>query len=189
MAAHKIMVLRHAEKPDDAGVTHAVDEFGVQDPRELTVRGWQRAGALVRFFAPRDNHFIDRRIETPGAIFAAAPHERSKRSPSTVRPLAQALGLTMRSEFSAKTQVAQMLDAAQACDAAVLVSWRHDSMREIAHRLLGDGAVSLEWDDARFDMVWVFSRSDDHWILEQVPQLLLPGDSEVPIEGRSVTAT
>ena len=38
---------------------------GHQDPEELTVRGWQRAGALATFFAPPDAHFRDQRIEKP----------------------------------------------------------------------------------------------------------------------------
>jgi hypothetical protein len=44
MAASKIMVIRHAEKPDDAGTISGIDVNGNQDREELTVRGWQRAG-------------------------------------------------------------------------------------------------------------------------------------------------
>jgi len=40
----------------------------------------------------------------------------------------------------------------------------------------------------RFDFVWVFGRRDDSWIHKQVPQLLLPGDSETPTEGRPIRA-
>ena len=41
----KIIVIRHAEKPDatDEGVT----PHGAGDKESLIVRGWQRAGALV----------------------------------------------------------------------------------------------------------------------------------------------
>ena len=34
----------------------------------------------------------------------------------------------------------------------------------------------------------MFGRCDDSWIHKQVPQLLLPGDSEAPTEGRPVMA-
>ena len=42
------MVIRHAEKPDDAGTISGIDVNGNQNREELTVRGWQRAGALAR---------------------------------------------------------------------------------------------------------------------------------------------
>ena len=70
MATRKIMVIRHAEKPDDAGTVFGVTAGGQQDPEELTVRGWQRAGALVTFFAPPDARFRDQRIEKPLTVFA-----------------------------------------------------------------------------------------------------------------------
>ena len=102
---------------------------------------------------------------------------------TSVRQLAQAIGPPVRSEFSDKTQEPKMLESAQACNGAVPVSWRCRLMHEIPQRLLG-GAASLDLDDARFDFVWVFGRRHDSWIHKQVPQLLLPGDSEVPPEGR-----
>jgi len=91
MATSKIMVIRHAEKPDDEGTTFGVDIQGNQNPEELIVRGWQRAGALATFFAPPDGHFRDQRIETPVTIFATciAHHSKSLRPQHTVEPLAE----------------------------------------------------------------------------------------------------
>src|SRR5689334_18288999 len=87
MAARKIMIIRHAEKPDDAdqGVTPA----GLPDREDLTVRGWQRAGALGRFFAPRDERFADPHLATPDVIFASqvGPQSPSARPMHTVTPL------------------------------------------------------------------------------------------------------
>jgi len=48
----KLMVIRHAEKPDKQAGISGVTEAGMADKDELTVKGWQRAGALVRFFNP-----------------------------------------------------------------------------------------------------------------------------------------
>jgi hypothetical protein len=38
MTASKIMVIRHAEKPDDASTVFGVTIQGIQDPEELIVR-------------------------------------------------------------------------------------------------------------------------------------------------------
>lgn len=175
MDARTIMVIRHGEKPDATGA-QGVDESGHSDPRGLSARGWQRAGALLRFFAPRDGHFSDPRIRTPQTIFAATPNASSRRSPLTVQPLAEFLGLSVRCEYSAETQVAQLLDACDHVAGAVLVCWRHTSMRQLAEHLLQDAAAAPEWDANRFDLVWVFTGNDGRWSLQQVPQLLLPRD-------------
>ena len=182
MPAGKIMLIRHAEKPDDSGGIRGVDASGRQDSRELTVRGWQRAAALLRFFAPRDGHFADRLIETPQTIFAGAAQGRSLRPLHTVQALAQDLGLVVRDEFAGEDQVPLLVAAAEACDGVVLISWRHDSIAAIARALARGRSTPPEWDPLRFDMVWVFCRADDAWTFEQVPQLVLPGDSADPIE-------
>jgi hypothetical protein len=49
MPARKIMVLRHAEKPEPERDVRGVDASGRQDSCELSVRGWQRAATLVQF--------------------------------------------------------------------------------------------------------------------------------------------
>jgi len=180
MPARKIMVLRHAEKPEPARAVHGVDASGRQDSRELSVRGWQRAAALVRFFAPRDGHFAHHLIETPQTIFAASAQGRSLRPLHTVQPLAQMLGLVIRDEF-ADEHTARLVAAAEACADVALVSWRHDSMAAIARALIPDLRAPHEWDPERFDIVWVFCRAGDRWTFEQVAQLLLPGDRADPI--------
>jgi hypothetical protein len=64
----------------------------------------------------------------------------------------------------------------------VLVSWRHDAIAAIARALTPDLRAPRDRDPERFDIVWVFCRAGDRWTFEQVPQLLLPGDSADPIE-------
>src|SRR3954469_20913317 len=99
--ATKIMLVRHAEKPSDNGSVRGVDENGSRDPNELTVRGWQRAGALVRFFAPPNGGFSHPALATPETIFACAPngHEEGSRSVHTVEPLAKFLNKTVNLSF------------------------------------------------------------------------------------------
>ena len=87
MPATKIMLIRHAEKPDDKD--GGVDQKGNADKHDLIVRGWQRAGALVQFFAnPRDPNGP---IKRPATIFATEPTtgSESKRPLHTVTPLEQ----------------------------------------------------------------------------------------------------
>ena len=48
----KIMIIRHAEKHQHGSHDRGVNEDGRPAHHELTVRGWQRAGALVHLFAP-----------------------------------------------------------------------------------------------------------------------------------------
>jgi len=94
MTASKIMVIRHAEKPGDAGTVFGVSAEGNQNPEALIVRGWQRAGALATFFAPQDGHFRGERIETPDVVFAGrvAHHGKSLSPQYTVGPLAEPIG-------------------------------------------------------------------------------------------------
>jgi hypothetical protein len=178
LAARKIMVIRHAEKPDDEGTISGVDVQGGQNPEELTVQGWQRAGALVRFFAPTTGHFADPRIETPSVIFAGAvaPHSKSLRPQRTVSPLADLLGRNrLRLEFS-EGQEGLLINAAIAAGDVVLISWHHEAIPAIKDVILGNQSQPRKWAKDRFDLVWVFTRSAGEWQFEQVPQLLLAGD-------------
>jgi hypothetical protein len=184
MTASKIMVIRHAEKPDDAGTVFGVTVEGDQDPEELTVLGWQRAGALATFFAPPDDHFRDQRIEKPLAIFAsrAAPHSKSLRPQHTVEPLAELIGQErLRLDF-AEGEEQQLVAAAIAVDGVALISWHHETIPAIKDLLLGDRSPPRKWDKERFDLVWVFTRTAASWRFEQVPQLLLAGDKSNLIE-------
>jgi len=185
MPATRIMLIRHAEKPDDDGRVSGVSAEGTPDPHELTVRGWQRAGALVRFFAPHDERFADARLATPHTIFASAvaKHSESLRPEHTVLELATVLDLLLVLSHP-KGDEAALVAAALSADGPVLIAWEHEAIPDIANRLLGNTASCPQaWPGARFDLVWVFDRRDesDVWSFAQVPQLLLSGDSAQPI--------
>jgi hypothetical protein len=183
-ASHPIMLIRHAEKPlpdprDDD------DMPGSRGRHGLSVRGERRASMLAGYFAPADGVFADSRIRTPQFIFAGAATLRraSTRPADTVWPLAAALGLAVRDEFSSDPPLDAVTAALvfSASRGAVLASWRHDTLAELA-RAIGARAVPAEWPEDRFDMVWLLRKSSDGWSLAQIPQLLMPGDSETPIE-------
>ena len=66
------MIIRHGEKAGSASTTQVgVDENGSPDKHSLTVRGWQRAGALVAFFASPTRPGIAK----PNSIVAAASRD------------------------------------------------------------------------------------------------------------------
>jgi hypothetical protein len=172
----KIILIRHAEKPvPDQGIL-GVDELGNPDRRSLSVRGWQRAGALVRFFVPLHGAGADGAIERPDALFAASPRSKSERPLQTLRNVAACLDLDVHQDFDSDGDEARLIDAARSTASVALVSWRQDSMATFARLLLDDDVPVPDWDKRRFDVAWVFTRERRAWRFTQVPQLLLPGD-------------
>jgi hypothetical protein len=185
MPASKIMIIRHGEKPDDGGEVKGVSANGDPDPEELAVRGWQRAGALVRLFTPPGGNPVDQRLAAPGDIFASAvgKHSKSLRPQHTVLELATVLNLTLALGHAKGDEAALAADAI-AADGPVLIAWEHEAIPDIANRILGNTTVCPQkWPDARFDLVWVLDRqpASGGWSFAQVPQLLLAGDTAQPI--------
>jgi hypothetical protein len=171
----KLMIIRHAEKPDKPAGIAGVTEAGQPDKDDLTARGWQRAGALVRFFNPSIPAGLPAGIAVPGAIFAAPPTDDnpSKRPLHTVTPLATGLGFKVRKDF-ALHQEKDVVAAALGAAAAVLICWHHERIPKLAAEL---GITIDAWPDEVFDRVLVFERGDGGWKLSVVQQRLLPGDS------------
>jgi hypothetical protein len=182
----KIMIIRHAEKPTNPGVSPKFDGIspnGQPNPEELTVRGWQRSGGLVRLFAPRDGRFVDPHLATPQTIFASGigHHSNSLRPQHTVLELATLLGLQLNTGFL-KDDFAEMVPAAVAANGVVLIAWEHEDIPAIANLILGNSTtVPQQWPGQRFDIVWVLDHQGSSWSFSQVPQLLLSGDSPQPI--------
>jgi len=175
----KIIIIRHAEKPDgDAGV--APD--GSPDGEALTVRGWQRSGALLGLFAPAGGHVAGSLLATPQVIFAPGigHHSSSKRPQQTVTPLAEKLGLAIDTSHL-KEDAAALAQAAIGAGGVVLIAWEHERIPDIARGIAGDNPPTPQlWPDDRFDIVWIFDRNpiaaSGTWSFSQAPQLLLAGD-------------
>ena len=175
----KIMIVRHAEKPDKHDSIHGVDPEGQKDKNELSPPGWQRSGALIRFFNPLDGKFQHPDLAKPTAIFAAAPSGgvKSLRSQHTVQAVAQSLRLRINLKHS-KGEEEQLVKNVLATKGVVLIGWEHNAILDVANRILGNTKTSPQrWPDSRFDLVWIFDRLPrGGWKFTQVPQLLLPGD-------------
>jgi hypothetical protein len=185
--ARKIMLIRHAEKP--GGAVQGVDVNGNDGKEFLIVQGWQRAGALVRFFAPVNPQFQHPGIEAPQLLFAAGPVSKkqkkagngseSDRPEQTIAPLSQLLGTAVPLNLNfVKGEEQQVAAAAMACAGVVLIAWQHEDIPAIANAILGrTGIVPPNWPGNRFDVVWVFDlRPDGGYSFSQVPQMLLAGD-------------
>jgi hypothetical protein len=182
--AIKIMIIRHAERPDADVTATGVSSTGTSDDKELIVRGWQRSGALARFLAPFNNVFVDPRLATPHTIFASglAKHSKSLRPQHTVLELATLINRPLVLDY-AKGDEERLADAAMAADGPVLIAWEHEGIPDIANRIVGDGTTCPQhWSGSRFDLVWLFDRAPTgKWSFAQVPQMLLSGDSATPI--------
>lgn len=165
-----IMVIRHAEKPeDDSSLT-------------LSERGWQRAGALVRWLAPVAADAAPMPpLRRPTRIVAAAstPAHPSTRPHDTVLPLAQLLEIPIEQAFGSDDDAPRAAAWLHSADEAVLVCWRHDTLPALARALLPPERASLvpaSWPDDRFDLMWSVHVKHGEWTLTQVPQQLLAGD-------------
>lgn len=184
--ATKIMLIRHAEKPPGSPPPHGVTEEGEREDESLTVRGWQRAGALAALLAPSDNSFPDPALAEPQLIYASKPTRRngSRRSLETVEPLAAKLAIRVNTNFE-RDEHAEMLEEVFLCPGAVLVCWQHDFLPKIANHILGDRTTApQDWPEDRYDVVWVFDRdaAAGRYAFQQVPQCLLMGDWPLPIK-------
>jgi hypothetical protein len=178
--ADRIMVVRHAEKPDVPPPKFGVDFNGNQDPKSLIVQGWQRAGALAVLFsttgAPTRPH-----LAVPAAVFATKAHAKSQRPIETASVTAAALGIVTDASIKLGDE-AKLAANAKAAKDPVLITWHHGAIPALANAILSDTTSAPQhWPSNRFDMIWVFVNKGGQWNFHQVPQLVLEGDSDVPI--------
>ncbi|WP_028229211.1 hypothetical protein [Paraburkholderia ferrariae] len=184
MTPERIMFIRHAEKPaPDLG--GGVDANGKADEESLAVRGWQRAGALARFFCPQEGGHAAKL--TPHSVFApgTGPASKSRRAMQTVAPLVALLQAGSQVNFVTaylKDDGAALMKDVLAQSGIVLVAWEHKVLPSLIGYLPHAPRVPAAWPEDRFDLVWVLDRKADGWSFTQLAQMLLAGDSEKPIE-------
>ena len=175
----KIMFIRHGEKslgPPPLGIK----EDGTPNQHSLTPLGWERAGALIAFFASptRDG------ILTPIHIYAAPPDkeaesagaqdiDKSHRPVQTVTPLSRKLRLTLDTRFAVGEESSLVTDL-KTRQGVILVSWEHKHIPLIAGPL--GARVPDKWPD-RYDLVWILdAQTDGTYSFKVIPQLLLGTD-------------
>lgn len=184
--ATKIILLRHAEKPAKDGGPYGVNRKGERNKESLTVRGWQRAGALTNLFVPANGHLQHPSLATPKFLYASKPLLRkgSRRSLQTIMPLGEKLGIKVNSEYQ-RAEFESLLDEVFVCPGVVLICWQREYIPNIASLILrSKKAAPADWPEDRYDMIWVFDlhRSTSTYRFTQIPQLLLSGDSTTPIK-------
>ena len=175
MPAAKIMLIRHAEKPNGDGAPGLMPN-GAENPRALTLAGWKRANALVGLFNPPDGALPKPPLAKPMSLFASGSD--SLRPKQTIAPLATALNLPVRTFL--KGQEPELVGAVKKADDPVLISWQHEALPAIAGLIRGgpDGVPS-SWPGHVYDLVWVLDlQPSGAWSFTQVPELVMPGDSD-----------
>lgn len=200
--ATTIMIIRHAEKPPEppaAPPPFGVTPNGTQDDHSLSVRGWQRAGALASLFVPLRP--TPSSIKTPQYIYVVKvdgddekPRDaagvrigtKGKRAQQTIAPIAEKLGPTATLNFTFdKGDEAAMIASAMACPGAVLICWVHENIPRIASQIPMDSAMTAPetWPadaqgNGRFDVVWLFEFDNTAatYRFSHFPQTLLAGD-------------
>lgn len=190
-SALTLIVIRHAERPDNPSLGPGVTAQGQTDPLSLTVRGWERAGALAMLF---DSDCRNADFPRPDVVFAANPHAPqtvdnlvSKRPHQTIMPLCQKLGTTPIIDYGLGDEVA-LLNAARQKSGVVLICWEH--FRIIAGLLPAFEKIQrftgfpTKWDDARYDVALRFDRPRHNapWSYRQIFPNLLAGDTNAPLQ-------
>jgi len=179
MAAREILLLRHAEKPDRSESGPGLTPEGHEDAQSLTLRGWQRAGALAVLLAP--NRLSASRLPSPDRIYASAFREgggHSRRPEQTVQPLAQKLGLVVDLTWALHQEEAFAAALAVSTGTA-LVCWQRQGLPALASTYRPE---DWNWPDDRYDVIWSLRRDGQNraWHFSQYYQAVLSGDSELP---------
>jgi hypothetical protein len=192
--ASKIMILRHGEKPRTDGPPFGVAEDGTQGDQAgkdlLLVRGRTRAGALAALFGAGHGPVASPALAQPQHLFACKVEDSGSHRPhDTLVPLSRKLGVDIDDRYGQDDYEAMIADAIGR-PGVVLICWEHRRIRKITAQIPrrpGEPPDRYRWPGTRFDVIFVFERDGDQYRFQQVPQLLLDGDSPDPIDVREVT--
>lgn len=163
-----VMIIRHAEKPPEESKSV-----------NLSKEGKERAEALPRLFEGTGSRSSP--FPTPNFIFATKDSKHSHRPVETVAPLAKKLGLTINAEYADADYgklAEHLFHDSKYAGKTILICWHHGMIPQLAEKL---GATSApdKWNGSVFDRVWnIRFDSQGKCAFENLPQHLLPGDSE-----------
>ena len=156
-----ILLIRHAEKLTDGQI-------------DLSPTGFERAKLIPQLFAPGHTPALP----TPQVLFATHLSKHSNRPVQTITPLSEALHLPIDHtiENDEYAQLAQTLLSGKYVGKIVLVAWHHGNLPALA-TALGATPPYAKWPETQFDRVWKIDYKDGKATLTDLPQHLIPGDS------------
>ncbi len=154
-----IIIIRHAEKPDDP------------ESRHLSKKGEKRAKALVGFFL-KDSHATKHGL--PVALFASRPTPKGNglRARETLLPLANKLKLEVQTPFEGKdfVQLAErLINAPEYQGKTVVVCWVHEHLPALA-AALGVTPEPSKWKDGDYDSAYVITYPEGKARLKVIDQ-------------------
>jgi hypothetical protein len=161
----QIILLRHAEKPNDPAALH------------LSREGQQRAQALIKFFTETNKLT---KLGEPHALFACQPTRRGhgQRPYETLTPLAKHLHMSIQTPYLSedyKKLAKSILHNAKFNGKTVVICWVHEYLPELA-AALGVHPQPAKWKDSVFDQVYLITYRNGKADLDEIWQKLLPGD-------------
>jgi hypothetical protein len=193
MSALKILIIRHAEKPDDPtapwpGPSFTEDGKIDPDDRSLVIRGWQRAGSWAALFGTRlggDD------FPQPATIYGMDPDatkgkDTSRRPFETISPLAGRLSIKPITKYAMGDE-SDLVKEIIALTGIVLICWEHKHIyQKILPAIAKDQDLHnmpTNWNADRFDVVLRFDRAKPKapWSFKQQFPRLLSGDTDVPL--------
>jgi hypothetical protein len=190
MSALIILLIRHADKPDDPSLGPGLTAKGKKDQNSLVIRGWQRSGAWAALFA---SGAFGTDYPRPTVVYAVDPTKPSaddasisQRPFDTIIPLCERLHIKPVTSFGVGDENLLLQEITQ-LTGVVLVCWEHKKIAEaILPWLAGTQTLPglpAKWDKARFDVVLRFDRAqkDAQWSFRQMFPKLLAGDQDVPL--------
>ena len=182
MAASKIMLIRHGETPpEEGGSPYGVAVDGGRSVHALTVRGWQRAGALGLLFA-WPAVALSRGLAVPARLVCAdsGSATEKRRVYQSLVPLADRLGIEIEHPLPVGAPGMLYEEALAEMAGTVLVCWDHHGLAKIAASIPVTPATAVPpgWPAHRFDLVWVFDRAPakSRYTFRIVSQLVLADD-------------
>lgn len=156
----QILLLRHAEKPDDAanpGLSHT---------------GQIRAAALAVY--------LPTMFGRPTHLMATQRSDRSDRPAQTLKPLSDLLRIPLDTRFENdhfKDLAREVLSDPRYQGARIAICWHHGEIPDFA-RALNVADAPEKWGDDVFDRIWQIDYDSDRAKLTKIHQKLLFGDAD-----------
>ncbi|MFO1512623.1 MAG: histidine phosphatase family protein [Verrucomicrobiota bacterium] len=163
----QIILLRHAEKPDDPAALH------------LSARGEERARALVSLLGTNSTLTSNAPIVALYATRVTA-HDHGQRTGETLAPLAKELGLPVQAPYESEhfsSLAHDILTNGNLRSNTVVICWTHHTLADLASAF-GVKPKPAPWKENTFDRLWIIKPGDTKTVLKDTPQHLLKHDAK-----------